>query len=326
MRMVTRLVASVAAGCVVVLGSAASGSVQPASAGASQPVPSMEEAQELFRQQKWEDAARVLSQIVREDAENVQAWFQLGYSLHVSGDLEGAIAAHRRVVDLTEAGDRLHALGLYNLGCAYALEGKKDEAFEALMRAAASGFSRGENLRHVAQDSDLDSLRDDPRFAAFVASMRFHGRDEALRRFDFWIGSWDVYNREGRLVGHNTIEAIEGGLALMERWRSVRGFGGSSMNYYDPVGGVWKQVWIDGQSVLEASGRWEDGAMRFAGERKMRDGQVRRHRMVFTPMEGDRVRQRIEESADGEEWVVVFDGLYVRAGSDAPGAWGEASG
>ncbi len=296
------------------------GAKQPAGGSGQASQVGMDEARALFRQQKWEEAARAFARIVEEEPDNASAWFQLGYSLHVSGDLEGAIRAHRKAIDLTEAGDHLHFLGLYNLGCAYALQGKKDEAFAALMRAAQAGFHQSGNLRHVAQDSDLDGLRDDPRFVRFVEAMRFHGRDEALRRFDFWLGSWDVYNRGGELIGHSTVEAIEGGLALVERWRSVRGFGGSSMTYFDPGDGVWKQVWIDGRGVLEAVGGWSEGAMRFEGERKMHDGQVRRRRVVFTEEEGQGVRQRIEESIDGEGWVEVFEGLYVRAG----GASGEA--
>ncbi len=52
---------------------------------------------------------------------------------------------------------------LYNVGCVYALGGMKDEAFASLERAVANGFGHREWLDN---DSDLHSLRDDPRFKA----------------------------------------------------------------------------------------------------------------------------------------------------------------
>lgn len=287
---------------------------QPAAGQPAQPVPTIQEAQALFTAQRYKEAADAFAKIVEAQPDNAGAWFQLGYCLHVTGELERAIPAHTRAAELAPKGQQQHFLALYNLGCAHALRGEPDEAFAALMRAVEGGFHTPANLQHITQDADLDALRGDARFAEFVDAMRFKGRSEALRRFDFWIGSWDVYNEGGTLVGRNRIEPIEGGLILMEHWTNARGLGGSSMNYYEPVSRVWKQVWIDSQGVLETSGTWQDGAMRFRGERKLRNGQTRQHRMTFTPADDGRVRQFIEESDDGEAWTVYFDGIYVPSG------------
>lgn len=319
---VNRAGAAIAAACLCLASAgAASPSASPQPAGASvaqpaptQPAPTVQEAQALFTAQKYKEAAEAYARIVEAQPDNAGAWFQLGYCLHVTGELERAIPAHTRAAELAPKGQQQHFLALFNLGCAHALRGETDQAFAALMRAVEGGFHTPANIQHVAQDTDLDSLRADARFAEFVDAMRFKSRDEALRRFDFWIGSWDVYNEGGTLVGRNRIEPIEGGLILMEHWTNARGVGGSSMNYYEPVSRVWKQVWIDSEGVLETSGTWQDGAMRFRGERKLRNGQTRQHRMTFTPMEGSRIRQFIEESDDGEAWTVYFDAIYVPSG------------
>jgi tetratricopeptide (TPR) repeat protein len=50
----------------------------------------------------------------------------------------------------------------YNSACWEALAGNPDEAFEHLRRARE--LNANEVLRYMAEDSDLDSLRDDPRF------------------------------------------------------------------------------------------------------------------------------------------------------------------
>jgi len=57
----------------------------------------------------------------------------------------------------------------YNLACALARRGKSDEAFASLERAIELGWRQYEHFAHL--DPDLDSLRNDPRFAALVARL-----------------------------------------------------------------------------------------------------------------------------------------------------------
>jgi len=57
---------------------------------------------------------------------------------------------------------RPNGIGFYNLACAYALVGKKDEAIDRLGKALDLGFGAG----NLATDEDFASLRGDPRFEA----------------------------------------------------------------------------------------------------------------------------------------------------------------
>jgi len=67
-------------------------------------------------------------------------------------------------------------LGFYNLACAHALAGRTAAALDWLERAAALGYGLGEGQdERMRADSDLASLRDEPRFDAVVASLREHG-------------------------------------------------------------------------------------------------------------------------------------------------------
>ncbi len=50
----------------------------------------------------------------------------------------------------------------------YALKGDKDKAFEWLLKAAEAGWN---DTAHMARDSDMDSLRDDPRYDKIIALM-----------------------------------------------------------------------------------------------------------------------------------------------------------
>ena len=58
---------------------------------------------------------------------------------------------------------------LYNLACAYALSGRKDEALDRLGKAVEAGFGPRATIEG---DEDLASLRADARFAAVLAKAR----------------------------------------------------------------------------------------------------------------------------------------------------------
>jgi Flp pilus assembly protein TadD len=136
---------------------------EPSRANApSEAVPTVEEARALQNAQRWDEAAEAWAAITRADDSNGMAWHYLGYCLHAGGHLEAAIEAHKKAATF----DDYRAIALYNLGCAYALTDHPDEAIEALAAAQAAGW----RLRdYVGQDSDLDSLLDDPRLHELVA-------------------------------------------------------------------------------------------------------------------------------------------------------------
>lgn len=57
----------------------------------------------------------------------------------------------------------------YNLACLEALAENPNAAFDALNVAIERGFT---NVEHASSDPDLDSIRDDPRFALALDAMR----------------------------------------------------------------------------------------------------------------------------------------------------------
>ena len=54
----------------------------------------------------------------------------------------------------------------YNLGCSFALTGRKDEAFEALAKAIELGYY---DYDWMKGDTDLNGLHDDPRFESLLS-------------------------------------------------------------------------------------------------------------------------------------------------------------
>lgn len=139
------------------------------------------------------------------------------------------------------------------------------------------------------------------------------------RQFDFWLGSWEVTTPDGEVAGTNVIDSILKGCALSESWRGVSGMTGTSTNAYDPHAGVWHQTWVDDRGgFLLLSGGIEEGSMVLQGEMTDEEGPIA-HRITWTPVAEDEVRQLWESTRDGgKTWSVVFDGRYLPA--EAPGA------
>lgn len=132
------------------------------------------------------------------------------------------------------------------------------------------------------------------------------------RRFDFWVGTWEVRGaaRPEAPPGRNVISLEHGGCVLREDYTNGA-YSGTSLSFWDAGDGLWRQTWIDnrGQPLLLAGG-WSGEALVMAGP----EGAAARDRITWTPNADGTVRQLWERSADGgATWTVAFDGLYTRA-------------
>jgi hypothetical protein len=135
------------------------------------------------------------------------------------------------------------------------------------------------------------------------------------RQFDFWVGDWDVFDPAGKKLGTNSIKLILNKCALHESWTGT-GMSGHSYNIYFAPEKRWHQTWVDSQgSLLELNGRFEDGKMVLSGEGAGTNGGRTKHRLIWSKLEGGRLRQVWESSSDGgATWTVAFDGTYVPQG------------
>ena len=131
------------------------------------------------------------------------------------------------------------------------------------------------------------------------------------RQFDFWIGTWDVYQPNGKKGGESRIEPIASGCALLENWEGSGGFSGKSLNNYDQTDKRWHQIWVDSSgSRLVLAGTLIDKQMVLSSDPAVA-GPLQR--ITWTPNDDGSVRQLWESSADaGKTWTVAFDGKYVR--------------
>ncbi len=105
----------------------------------------------------WARAARDYETFANAHPDLGRAWFNLGFARLGAGEAAGAVEAFEKAL----ARRYREPTTLYNLACANARLGRKDEAFGYLFQALHRGFGDRGQLRH---DDDLETLRSDPRF------------------------------------------------------------------------------------------------------------------------------------------------------------------
>lgn len=134
------------------------------------------------------------------------------------------------------------------------------------------------------------------------------------RQFDFWVGNWEVSDKDGDLLGHNHIKLILNDCVLQENWTGAKGSEGKSFNFYDRQTQKWHQTWIDNAgNPLYFDGGMEKDTMVLKGHRLGRDGKPVLHKLSLTPLEDGRVKQFWQASRDeGKTWMDVFLGFYKK--------------
>lgn len=93
--------------------------------------------------------------VVRKDPEYVEALQILGDDYTKRGRFDDGLKIDEQLAHLRPQ----DATVLYNLACSYSLTERVADAFNALHRALAAGYS---DFKWMAQDPDLESLRKHP--------------------------------------------------------------------------------------------------------------------------------------------------------------------
>lgn len=134
-------------------------------------------------------------------------------------------------------------------------------------------------------------------------------------QFDFWLGNWQVKDKDGKLQGSNNVTAILDSCVVSENWQSAQGdFVGKSYNFYDQQLKQWHQTWADNKGgVLYLDGKMEGDVMILQGSRPDKNGSIILHQISYTPLSDGKVEQRwLSSSDDGLNWQEAFLGYYQR--------------
>lgn len=247
-------------------------------------------------------ARKAYKSITRSSPDDARAWFMLGTLELGRGKATRAIGLLQTALDK----GWYPAVGAYNLACAHARAGDPDDAFAALDQALAAGYA---DPAHLAEDADLASLHDlsgwQERLDRAERNKNPCGHDERYRAFDFWVGTWDVFDAKGVKVGENVIRAEQNACLVTEHWSGALGNTGQSMSYLDPADGRWHQDWVasNGGVVHFAGGADAAGAMVLEGTKAGVKGEPKPTRCTWSANGDGTVTQRFEGRGDDGAWT-----------------------
>ena len=273
--------------------------------------PGHEAAMAHLKAGEFKAAAKAYKKLTRADDTDARAWFMLG---NVELKRERFASAARAYETALDKG-WYASVGGYNLACALARDGEAQAALEALDRAIAGGWTDG---AQTAEDPDLASLHEvegwQDRLDAMDRARNPCKHDEAHRAFDFWVGTWKVFDTQGVQVGTNVITADQNGCVVTEQWSGALGSTGTSVSYMDPHDGQWHQDWVSSTgTVVHFVGEPDEaGAMVLDGTRATPSADARPTRCVWTPQEDGTVTQAFFLPDEAGGWRQSMALTYTR--------------
>ena len=165
-------------------------------------VETLAQAEVKMQAKQWAEAAALWEQVVKANPVHGRFWEQLGLAYYNAKDYRKSIPAYERQLDL---GFGQPANAAYNIACNYALAGDKEQAIKWLEKALELKFP---DLPHAQTDTDLESIRSDPRYRNMVGLIDTSrmSRDEGWRtdlRFltrEIKRRGWNLFPRIGTEV------------------------------------------------------------------------------------------------------------------------------
>lgn len=257
-------------------------------------------ADDLLNQSKWKQAAAAYQAITTHEPANGGAWQNPGESFLQQHKNKEAIAAFEHAINLPYR----PVSNQVNLARAYADANDRVQAIAELRKVVESG--NGARVQPIVLAS--------AEFQTLLEAMA-PCRTPEYRKFDFWVGDWEVHAPNGGpTVGHNLVTLEQEGCLLVEHWTSsTGGQTGTSFNYYDVRDKKWHQLYLDNSGNAGAfpatAGDLVGGKMVLISD----ETKSPVSRWTWYVLEPGKVRQMAEQSTDGgKTWSIVWDSVYVK--------------
>lgn len=158
-------------------------------------------------------------------------------------------------------------------------------------------------------------------FSQFANAQGLPCSSPEYRKFDFWIGEWEAFAKDGSKAGDSKISVILDSCIILEEWTSVaiqKGlrYAGKSFNTYNAETKQWQQTWVDntGNTTFYSIGKSETNSIVFKSNSfYVSKDSIAIRRLSFYKISAERVRQHGEISIDGEKtWQTEYDLEYRR--------------
>ncbi|MBL8879964.1 MAG: tetratricopeptide repeat protein [Phycisphaerales bacterium] len=270
----------------------------------------LQSADAHFQKEDWAGAVKEYEAILVAVPHNRFAHFRVGYALHMLKRLEEALPHHMEAAQINNRALRIDAL--YNIACANALLGRKDQALRHLRHAIDTGFGDTDQIR---KDTDLDSLRSDSEFQKLVASI---GKEQTLpRQLDFLVGTWTARPENStadQAPGRHVFArptASSHAMSSISTVGNIERAGLLTPNFADRS---WRWVLADGMGTTRTlNGRFIDEAtLRFEGRDSYATGDGPPVRITISRESEKRIRIRAEIEEKSGAWTPAGEEAYER--------------
>ena len=154
-----------------------------------------------------------------------------------------------------------------------------------------------------------------------LSAQRLPCSSPQFRQFDFWIGEWDVFGKNGQKAGDSKISLILDSCIILEEWTSANmqqglRYAGKSFNTWNSASKEWQQTWVDntGNTTAYTHGKFEDKKIIFNTDPfTFSKDTIAVRRLTFFDLGKDKVRQLGEITKDkGTTWATEYDLEYRR--------------
>ncbi len=271
----------------------------------------VQEADSLVKNKEYKKAELLYNEVIKDEPNNNSVIYKLASLYYSEKKYDDAIKNY-----LILAPNK-NPLVLYNLACTYSLTDNKAEALKYLQEAVNNGFTQ---LSLMKTDPDLVNIRNEKKFNEIEKSIKSIENFPEAKKFDFWVGEWDVFSQQNQKVGDSKIEKILKNAVILENWTGLNGYTGKSFNIYDMDKKKWNQYWVDQNSVpVYFEGNYDSlkNAIVYFSYDHAKDESPFVRRLTFFNLGPDKVRQFSQRTTDdGKTWSTEYDLIYVRKNTE----------
>lgn len=148
---------------------------------------------------------------------------------------------------------------------------------------------------------------------SFSAQSQTACDSDASQQLDFLIGDWELFSKDGEMIGENSIKLIFGTCTMEENFKGADGLKTHSTFSYDSDSKRWKQNWSDDfGNTLNFSGTFKSNKLSLKATSTNGKGKKVYHRIIYKKQSNGSVSQIWQKSSNQKEWKTTYSGTYKR--------------
>lgn len=282
---------------------------------------------EALQKKDYATAEKLFSKEAEKKPKDYQAWLYIGISQVNQKNLKKGIMNIEKAYDLSSEGRSRNEVR-FVLAKYCLIDGKKENTLKYLNELANNNAGNFFTYR-IKQDSVFNKITNEPDVIKIFEKMSLNSQpclsDPNYKLLDFWIGTWNVYIKDGgkeydSKVATDSIVKAPGGCSVLEFFNmfSPNKYFGRSFSFYDDVKKVYRHQWAGSAGDIvnyEVTKSVKDTLVLIATTTqpgKKNEFRLRKMTMVSYLSE-QAVWQYIENFSDQDKiWKVEWDALYRR--------------